>query len=114
MKKLFFAGLLLPLTLCSCKSGSNDYKMSKEKYLELFNPHTITLRTNYQIDIDAFGNRQTTEFDNGYANRIDLYSLGVDDSQINDDHLDTYTDERLFSAYKKTPVGRLVSLIYLK
>ena len=54
------------------------------------------------------------EFDNGYANRIDLYSLGVDDSQINDDHLDTYTDERLFSAYKKTPVGRLVSLIYLK
>ena len=54
------------------------------------------------------------EFDNGLANRIDLYSLGVDDSQINDSHLDTFTDERLFSAYKKTPVGRLVSLIYLK
>ena len=67
VKKLFFVGLLIPLTLCSCKSRSNDYKMSKEKYLELFNPYTITLRTNYQIDIDAFGNRQTTEFDNGYA-----------------------------------------------
>ena len=52
------------------------------------------------------------EFDNGLANRIDLYSLGVDDSQISDDHLDTFTDERFFSAYKKTPVGRLVSVIY--
>ncbi len=54
------------------------------------------------------------EFDNGLANRLDLYSLGANDSQIRDDHLDTFTDERLFSAYKKTPVGRLVSLIYLK
>ncbi len=54
------------------------------------------------------------EFDNGYANRMDLYSLGADDSQIKDDRLDTFTDERFYSAYKKTPVGRLVSLIYLK
>ena len=54
------------------------------------------------------------EFDNGFANRIDLYSLGADDSQISDDHLDTFTDDRLYSAYQKTPVGRLVSLIYLK
>ena len=54
------------------------------------------------------------EFDNGLANRIDLYKLGVNDSQISDDHLDTFADDRFYSAYQKTPVGRLVSLIYLK
>ena len=53
-------------------------------------------------------------FDNGLANIIDLRQLGVKDSQIKACHLDTVTDDRLFSAYQKTPVGRLVSLIYLK
>ena len=69
-----------------------------------------------QVIIEAGFNEaiKGDEFDNGLANRIDLYSLGVDDSQINDDHLDTFTDDRLYSAYQKTPVGRLVSLIYLK
>ena len=53
-------------------------------------------------------------FDNGLANIIDLYNLGVKDEQIKACHLDTVTDDRLFSAYQKTPVGRLVSLIYLQ
>ncbi len=55
-----------------------------------------------------------SRFDNGLANIIDLRQLGVKDSQIKACHLDTVTDDRLFSAYQKTPVGRLVSLIYLK
>lgn len=54
------------------------------------------------------------KFDNGFANKLDLYALGVKDSQISDCHLDTVKDDRLYSAYQKIPVGRLVSLIYLK
>lgn len=54
------------------------------------------------------------KFDNGFANKLDLYDLGVKDSQISDCRLDTVTDDRLYSAYQKIPVGRLVSLIYLK
>ena len=53
-------------------------------------------------------------FDNGLANIIDLHNLGVKDEQIKACHFDTVTDDRLYSAYQKTPVGRLVSLIYLK
>ena len=53
-------------------------------------------------------------FDNGFANIIDLHKLGVKDEQIKVSHYDTVTDDRLFSAYQKTPVGRLVSLILLK
>ena len=53
-------------------------------------------------------------FDNGYANMMDLYSLGVKDEQIKNANLDTFSDERFYSADQKTPVGRLVSLIILK
>ena len=53
-------------------------------------------------------------FDNGLANIIDLRELGVKDEQIKACHYDTVTDDRFYSAYQKTPVGRLVSLIYLK
>ena len=52
-------------------------------------------------------------FANGYANKLDLYKLGVKDEQIRCAHLDTVTDDRLFSV-QKTPNGRMVSLIYLK
>ena len=45
---------------------------------------------------------------------MDLYSLGVKDEQIKTANLDTFSDERFYSAYQKTPVGRLVSLIILK
>ena len=53
-------------------------------------------------------------FDNGLANVLDLYKLGVKDEQITVSEYDTVTDDRFYSAYLKTPVGRLVSLIYLK
>lgn len=53
-------------------------------------------------------------FDNGLANIIDLRRLGVKNEQITLSNLDTYSDDRFYSAYQKTPVGRLVSLIVLK
>ena len=53
-------------------------------------------------------------FDNGLANVLDLYKLGVKDEQIVASDYDTVSDDRFYSAYLKTPVGRLVSLIYLK
>lgn len=53
-------------------------------------------------------------FDNGLANKFDLYKLGVKDKQISSCNLDTVSDSRFYSAIQKTPVGRLVSLIYLK
>ena len=53
-------------------------------------------------------------FDNGLANIIDLRKLGIKDEQISLSNLDTYSDDRFYSAYQKTPVGRLVSLIMLK
>ena len=54
------------------------------------------------------------KFDNGLANKIDLYQLDVNEKQISSSGFDTFTDERFYSAYQKIPVGRLVSLIYLK
>ena len=53
-------------------------------------------------------------FDNGLANILDLRKLGIKDEQTTLANMDTVGDERFYSAYQKTPVGRLVSLIYLK
>ena len=53
-------------------------------------------------------------FDNGLANILDLHRLGVKDEQITLSNLDTFSDNRFYSAYQKTPVGRLVSLVVLK
>ena len=53
-------------------------------------------------------------FDNGLANKLDLYKLGVKDAQIRCCNLDTVKDDRFFSVHQKTPVGRMVSLIVLK
>ena len=57
---------------------------------------------------------KSNQFDNGLANVLDLLNVGADKAQIQITDLDTVSDERLYSAYQKTPVGRLVSLIYLK
>ncbi len=70
-----------------------------------------------KTDIIASGFEETIQdehFDNGLANKLDLYKLGVKDEQIQEAYLDTLTDDRFYSAYLKTPVGRLVSLIVLK
>ena len=53
-------------------------------------------------------------FDNGLANKLDLYKLGIKETQIKSSNMDTFSDDRFYSAYQKTPVGRLVSLIVLK
>ena len=53
-------------------------------------------------------------FDNGLANVLDLKRLGIKEEQISFANMDTVSDDRFYSAYQKTPVGRLVSLIYLK
>ena len=53
-------------------------------------------------------------FDNGLANVLDLRKLGIKDEQIKNANLDTFNDDRFYSAYQKTPVGRMVSLIVLK
>ena len=54
------------------------------------------------------------QFDNGLANILDLRKLGIKDEQISISNMDTVSDDRFYSAHLKTPVGRLVSLIYLK
>ena len=66
------------------------------------------------IEAGYSGAIKDDEFDNGLANVIDLKRLGVKDEQISFANLDTFSDERLYSAYQKTPVGRLMSLIVLK
>ena len=53
-------------------------------------------------------------FDNSLANVLDLKKLGIKEEQISFANFDTFTDDRFYSAYQKTPVGRLVSLIMLK
>ena len=53
-------------------------------------------------------------FDNGLANVLDLKRLGIKEEQISFANMNTVSDDRFYSAYQKTPVGRLVSLIYLK
>ena len=57
---------------------------------------------------------QNNHFDNGMANKLDLFALGVEEEQIQSANMDTFSDDRFYSAYQKTPVGRLVSLIVLK
>ena len=54
------------------------------------------------------------QFDNGLANALDLNRLGIKNEQIRFANFDTLTDDRFYSAYQKTPVGRLVSLIMLR
>lgn len=54
------------------------------------------------------------KFDNGLANIIDLERIGIRKEQITVAGLDTFSDDRFYSAYQKTPVGRLMSLIILK
>ena len=53
-------------------------------------------------------------FDNALANIFDLYKLGIKKEQISSSNLDTFTNDLFYSAYKKTPVGRMVSVIVLQ
>ncbi len=53
-------------------------------------------------------------FDLYQSNYLDLLKCGVRKENIIDSKIDTYLDKNCFSAYKKTPIGRMASLIYLK
>lgn len=53
-------------------------------------------------------------FDNGAAVISDLLKLGIKEDQISSINIDTVTEPLCYSAKLKTPVGRMVSLIYLK
>lgn len=48
------------------------------------------------------------------SNKFDLVCAGVAQENIKDIDVDTATSEDCFSAYQKTPVGRMASLILLK
>ncbi|MBO7573532.1 MAG: laccase domain-containing protein [Bacilli bacterium] len=80
-------------------------------------PQSFKIDENSRKDIVEAGYQDAIKgdnFDNGLANVIDLRRLGIKDSQISFSNFDTLTDDRFYSAYQKTPVGRLVSLIVLK
>ena len=91
-----------------------DFKFYIGPYRE---PISFEIDSNNKTTITEAGFESAIKdkrFDNGLANIIDLHELGVKDKQIKACHFDTVTDDRFYSAYQKTPVGRLVSLIYLK
>ena len=80
-------------------------------------PQSFKIDENSRKDIVEAGYQDAIKgdnFDNGLANVIDLRRLEIKDSQISFSNFDTLTDDRFYSAYQKTPVGRLVSLITLK
>ena len=116
-----FKGTMKHVTLKVMNEIINNEKLNIKDFLFYIGPY----REPISFEIDDMMRNTVTEagfkaaikgnrFDNGLANIIDLHEVGVNDSQIKAIHLDTVTDDRLYSAYQKTPVGRLVSLIYLK
>ena len=116
-----FKGTMKHVTYKSVKEVINKEGLDIKDFSFYIGPYREPISfeidaTNRNIIIEAgFESAiKDNRFDNGLANIIDLYNLGVKDEQIKACHLDTVTDDRLFSAYQKTPVGRLVSLIYLQ
>ena len=116
-----FKGTMKHVTYKSIKDVINKEGLDIKDFSFYIGPYREPISfeidaTNRNIIIEAgFESAiKDNRFDNGLANIIDLYNLGVKDEQIKACHLDTVTDDRLFSAYQKTPVGRLVSLIYLQ
>ena len=59
-------------------------------------------------------NDEEYSFDMAASNILDLIKIGVKLENITNSNIDTVTNEDCFSAYKKTPVGRMVSIIKLK
>lgn len=53
-------------------------------------------------------------FDVAFSNKMDMICLGIPDENIKDINIDTYANDNCYSAYKKTPVGRMASIIMLK
>lgn len=53
-------------------------------------------------------------FDMAASNILDLVKSGVKLENITNSNIDTVTNDSCYSAYKKTPIGRMVSIIKLK
>ena len=116
-----FKGTLKHVAYKSMAYVLNKEKLDIKEFRFYIGPYRM--QESFEIDhvskmeiIDAGFNKaiKGQYFDNGLANILDLYQLGVKDEQIKCANMDTFSDDRFYSAYQKTPVGRLVSLIILK
>ena len=116
-----YKGTLIHVAYKSIKKVMEDEGVKKENLKFFIGPYRMP--TSFKIDdpskqeIIVAGFKEAIRgdsFDNGFANVLDLKRLGIKDEQITFANFDTYTDDRFYSAYQKTPVGRLVSLIMLK
>ena len=116
-----FKGTMKHVTYKSIKEVINNEGLDIKDFSFYIGPYRepisfeVDETTRNTIEEAGFVNAiKDNTFDNGLANIIDLHNLGVKDAQIKACHFDTVSDDRFFSAYQKTPVGRLVSLIFLK
>ena len=116
-----FKGTLIHVTYKSIKKVIEDENLVISNLKFYIGPYrmpasfVVDEETKQKIVEAGLGDAiQGDRFDNGFANILDLRKLGVKDEQISLSNLDTYSDDRFYSAYQKTPVGRLVSLIVLK
>ena len=116
-----FKGTLIHVTYKSIKKVIEDEKVDVRNLKFYIGPYRMP--SSFVVDeetkqkiVEAGLEEAIREdrFDNGLANVLDLHRLGVKDEQITLSNLDTFSDERFYSAYQKTPVGRLVSLVMLK
>ena len=116
-----FKGTLKHVAYKTMKQVLEDEKLNAQDFKFYIGPYRLP----QSFPIDEMSKEQIIEagfenaivdncFDNGLANILDLNKLGIKNNQINVSNLDTLTDDRFYSAYQKTPVGRLVSLITLK
>ena len=116
-----FKGTLKHVAYKAMKEVIETEKLSIEDFKFFIGPYrmkrsfAIDYVTKMQIiDANIKGGLEGGYFDNGLANIMDLKELGVKDEQIQSINIDTVKDDRFYSAYQKTPVGRMVSLIVLK
>lgn len=116
-----FKGTLIHVAYKSIKNVIENEKINPNNLKFYIGPYRLP--SSFEIDqetkqkiIDSGLEEaiKDNRFDNGFANVLDLRKLGIKDSQISFSNLDTFSDDRFYSAYQKTPVGRLVSLIVLK
>lgn len=81
-----------------------SYKVNDEELLDIKNANA---------DLFILNKENGVYFDMIAKNIVDLIKAGVKLENIVPSHLDTVSDNRFYSAYKKTPLGRMVSIIKL-
>ena len=116
-----FKGTMKHIAYKAIKYVLDKEKLCIEDFMFFIGP--FRMKQSFEVDeetrniIEEAGFKQTVtnnHFDNGLANILDLKKLGATNEQISLANMDTVSDNRFYSAYQKTPVGRLVSLILLK